>query len=193
MRFTDSTPSRIFVLTAFVALAAGMPVVAHAQYPPVPERGPQARVQLADGSGWVTGRMEAKQLIATDGKTLSLNDATVSRIQVNHTTSHAGVGAVIGGVAGAALFVGLANSTEASTPVYPLLGTSPTMHIHSDTGAVVGFAVVGGLLGAVAGGVVGHLITVDHWVDAPVPSVDMGMSATSGAVEVGLTWPTSAR
>jgi hypothetical protein len=181
MRYNSQRVHRHPLIVAVLVLS-GIPALARAQYPPPAQ--PQVRAQIAQyGSRWMTGRFDqtgdSLRFVTTDGMRVPLSETDISHVQINKRSSHAGIGALAGGVAGVAIGLSLAHADP-----WGGWNSNPT------TGGQVLLAALFGAAGAGVGAVVGGSIGTDNWVDAPRPWVEVGTADGARTVEIGLVVPT---
>jgi len=193
------------ILTALSIVAYTGPLAAQA--PPVPQPGARIRLRISADArapillgpyGWVGGATRTR-LIGTwehlAGDSLVIRDPrSHARVAVptklvegvdisrGHGSS-AAAGAALGSLAGTAvgLVVAWRRCAHGTCQTSEGLDTRPVVLVFS--------GVVGGLLGAGLGAMVGQLIRTERWAEVAEPGVALGLDPGGGSVRLSLTIP----
>ena len=147
------------------------------------ESAPRVRLQLAEAHArWRTGRLvrvapDSLILMSTDGRhSLIVAEAQVARLQLSRGWgSRAGVGAVIGGLAGAGAIAAIAIGLVRDD-------------FELNAGAVTGASLVASMAGAGIGALVGARFDHERWAVAHRPWPRAGSTGSTPELEVRFAW-----
>ena len=196
---------RACILTALSIIACTETVVAQAA--PAPELGARIRLRISADAlapirlgpyGWVGGATRTRLIGTWEGRagdSLVLRDprsharvavptALVEGVDLSRGHgSSAAAGAGLGSLAGTAigLVAALRHCTHGTCQTYEGLDTRPVVFVFS--------GVVGGLLGAGLGAMVGQLIRTERWAEVAETGVALGLDSGGGPVRLSLTIP----